>query len=362
MKKTRKIILVMIALIFSYKVSAAEYTCVYDYSVPSTSGTEDGQIEMVIDTETNEIFVDQWYGSNDPPVLDPSLDSIWTEEYIVKNYLKKIDENNEETYICPDFIYGCQVKKTRQHGKNDPITSYIRYPLINSNLLEILETAKAEGRNAIALPASHFVSGYTEESFVIELNKSINEICYGAVFNEHDSDLFSESLNIPCEKYVDFYRKLETSYCKGENCTVTQISEYNKNKNIIKSYCSVKLKYSIYQDPCVQSCLKLPGELNILEGKEYYSNDCGLGQKLTLWIANIVRWGKYLIPVIVIVLGILDFIKAIAADKDDEMKKAQGRFVKRLIAAALIFIIPFILEFVLVKLGFNYNGCGIIDL
>ena len=44
------------------------------------------------------------------------------------------------------------------------------------------------------------------------------------------------------------------------------------------------------------------------------------------------------------------------------MKKAQGRFVKRLIAAALIFIIPFIIEFVLGKMGFDSNGCGIIDL
>ena len=58
----------------------------------------------------------------------------------------------------------------------------------------------------------------------------------------------------------------------------------------------------------------------------------------------------------------LDFIKAIGADKEDEMKKAQGRFIRRVIAAALIFIIPFILEFILEKMGFAANGCGIIDL
>ena len=58
-------------------------------------------------------------------------------------------------------------------------------------------------------------------------------------------------------------------------------------------------------------------------------------------------------------MGILDFIKAIVADKDDEMKKVQGRFVKRLIAAALVFIIPLIIEFVLTKMGFDYNDCGL---
>ncbi|MDO4963845.1 MAG: hypothetical protein Q4E75_07120, partial [bacterium] len=61
-------------------------------------------------------------------------------------------------------------------------------------------------------------------------------------------------------------------------------------------------------------------------------------------------------------LGILDFIKAMSQDKDDEMKKAQKRFVIRLISAALIFILPFILEFILNKMGIDANGCGIIDL
>ena len=45
------------------------------------------------------------------------------------------------------------------------------------------------------------------------------------------------------------------------------------------------------------------------------------------------------------------------------MKKAQDRFVKRLIAAALIFIIPFILGFILDKMGFSdyIDGCDVIE-
>ena len=97
-------------------------------------------------------------------------------------------------------------------------------------------------------------------------------------------------------------------------------------------------------------------------GLENFDNDCSISDRLIIWIANIVRWIKYIIPVAVMVLGILDFIKAISAGKDDEMKKAQGNFIKRLIAAALIFIIPLIIEFVLDKMGYASNGCGIIDL
>ena len=72
-----------------------------------------------------------------------------------------------------------------------------------------------------------------------------------------------------------------------------------------------------------------------------------------------MKWIKYIAPVLVIVLGILDFIKAIGSDKDDEMKKAQGRFMRRLIAAAIIFLVPFIIEFILTKMGFTVYGCGI---
>ena len=106
-------------------------------------------------------------------------------------------------------------------------------------------------------------------------------------------------------------------------------------------------------------CLKIQ---DYLPGIEFNSGTCGFSQRLIHWIANIIRWVKYIIPVAVIVLGILDFIKAMSANKEDEMKKAQQRFIRRLIAAALIFIAPFIIEFVLDKLGFAANGCGIINL
>jgi hypothetical protein len=55
-------------------------------------------------------------------------------------------------------------------------------------------------------------------------------------------------------------------------------------------------------------------------------------------------------------------MKVIGSGKEDEMKKVQGRFIRRLIVAGLIFIVPIILEFVLEKFGFTAGGCGIIDL
>ena len=44
------------------------------------------------------------------------------------------------------------------------------------------------------------------------------------------------------------------------------------------------------------------------------------------------------------------------------MKKAQGKFIKRLIVAALLFLLPLIINFVLQTFGFYNSGCDITDL
>ena len=52
-------------------------------------------------------------------------------------------------------------------------------------------------------------------------------------------------------------------------------------------------------------------------------------------------------------MGTLDLFKGITAQKEDEMKKGQQMFVKRLIAAALIFFV-----FVIVKVIISFVADG----
>ena len=65
---------------------------------------------------------------------------------------------------------------------------------------------------------------------------------------------------------------------------------------------------------------------------------------------------RYIVPVLLIILSVLDFIKAIAADNEDEVKKVTGKFVKRLIVAVVIFLVPLFLEFLLGIFGINTNN------
>ena len=49
------------------------------------------------------------------------------------------------------------------------------------------------------------------------------------------------------------------------------------------------------------------------------------------FVSTIVTIIKIVIPIILIVLGLLDLGKATIAQKDDEIKKAQMTFIKRII-------------------------------
>lgn len=61
-------------------------------------------------------------------------------------------------------------------------------------------------------------------------------------------------------------------------------------------------------------------------------------------VSLIVTIIKIVVPVLLIVMGMLDLGKAVMAQKEDEIKKAQGTFVKRLIAAALVFFVVMIVQ------------------
>lgn len=55
---------------------------------------------------------------------------------------------------------------------------------------------------------------------------------------------------------------------------------------------------------------------------------------------------KIVTPFVLIVMGMVDMLKAVIGSKDDEIKKEQQKFIKRIIAAVLVFFVVSILQFV----------------
>lgn len=72
--------------------------------------------------------------------------------------------------------------------------------------------------------------------------------------------------------------------------------------------------------------------------------------KLVQEIYNII---KILIPVLIIALSIIDFLKVILISDDKNYKSAWDKFIKRLIIGIIFFLVPIIVSFIL-----KYSGIG----
>lgn len=57
-------------------------------------------------------------------------------------------------------------------------------------------------------------------------------------------------------------------------------------------------------------------------------------------LSQLMLYIKIIVPILIIVLGSIDLFKAVVSSNEDEMKKAQKKFVKRIIAGVCVFFIP----------------------
>lgn len=74
-------------------------------------------------------------------------------------------------------------------------------------------------------------------------------------------------------------------------------------------------------------------------------NISGIPEKIPSLTSDIVFIIQIVVPIILVIVGTIDFVKAITAGKDDEIKKGQQSFIKRLIAGALVFFVIVITKF-----------------
>lgn len=80
----------------------------------------------------------------------------------------------------------------------------------------------------------------------------------------------------------------------------------------------------------------------------------------TAWLLQkIFNYIKVIGPTLALIYGIIDFIQAIVSSDEENMKKVQMKFIKRIIAALLLFFVPIITSIALEVFGFVSNGCGI---
>ena len=194
-------------------------------------------------------------------------------------------------------------------------------------------------------------------------NKQLSFKCVGDNCSEKAICLLYDELRDELNTILDEYKAAE-----GISAKTKVLNTYNKKKDIFNSFCKSTLANMDYTEgTCVSQCIEGNHELAVMETSAGMRSPvekikCNIGETVLTMVYNILKWFKYIAPAIVIILSILDFIKAIAAQSDDDMKKAQGKFVKRLIVAALLFLLPLIINFMLKTFGMYSEQCDITDL
>lgn len=68
-------------------------------------------------------------------------------------------------------------------------------------------------------------------------------------------------------------------------------------------------------------------------------------------VRTVVKVLQILVPIALILWGTIDIGKAVIAGDEKKMKEAQKPFVKRLIAAVIVFLVPFIVSIVMGYVG-----------
>lgn len=84
-----------------------------------------------------------------------------------------------------------------------------------------------------------------------------------------------------------------------------------------------------------------------------------IGDDLLKYLRMIFTLIRILTPIILIVMGMLDFTKAISSNSQDAIQQATQKFAKRMIVCVIIFLIPTIIEFLMNLTGISDGTCGL---
>ena len=99
------------------------------------------------------------------------------------------------------------------------------------------------------------------------------------------------------------------------------------------------------------------GFMNDIDKKYVICNGTQIPYGVPYIVHNIVNFIKVGIPIVLIILGMVDFLKAVIASDEKQMKDAQTTFIRRLIASVIIFFVFAIIQFIFSLVDEGALGC-----
>lgn len=106
--------------------------------------------------------------------------------------------------------------------------------------------------------------------------------------------------------------------------------------------------------------------VNVLAATAVSNISCTIGTttiEIPTTIANLIKAIifiiKVVVPVMLVLWGSLDFAKGVIGQDEDKIKAGQKKFVQRVIAAAIVFLIVTIVQIVITTVGTISGDSGV---
>lgn len=207
-------------------------------------------------------------------------------------------------------------------------------------------------------------------------SKDINGASVEGIYNDRKEA--SNQTNPTCPRYIIYTACPGWFLGIGTTDAVYATASSTKAQSAINASkeCSYAAYASNYRNGSQITKEEFYGELNT-DGLIQYDSSSGqytcedmnalFGSKddpesIRYMINEILGAVRIIVPILIILLGMLDFGKAVLAGKQDNMKKAQSDFIKRLIAGVIVFLVPALVDIIMglaeiVWQGTSYVPC-----
>lgn len=224
---------------------------------------------------------------------------------------------NEKPQSDDDVLNGTWIKKCVYKKDNNRIEIYFNRNefVLYDNNISILYGNKTETIIYIETKKFTINNDHTLEQLVKKYNENLNEDqCYAHVYK-------STKCTNPNERNKK-NKKYETSYYKDSKTTNSNQEEY------VRDDAESKSKTKPVKEE-ITTCEALIG-------------------KSTIELINtIMKYIRIAVPLLLIGFGVSDFAIAVFSSKEEDTKKSREKFIKRIIAAVLVFLSPIFINLLL---------------
>lgn len=220
-----------------------------------------------------------------------------------------------------------------------------------------------------SLDSLRYEISLTKKQGVQSVNSSDASVFGGELFKERVCELspFLKELKVDDSIELNINGKLLSISkwgCKNtcdyntEECKSNLAYNVETKVRAVAEYCSYlydnyyKFTANGISESRLEECISFDEYYNKLVEKGYVRNITGNCDFISQDVYNMLQTALNIIkvagPILAIALGMLDFAKVIVSgDADKELKQAGQRFLKRIIAAAVLLLLPIILSFLM---------------